>query len=139
MIMPTFAPLDYPIAKPTFQIGDSVIIINKGQVYSSYNKWFDINKNRIENSIKAKHAYNQAPKDGTTGIIVAYGPHSEPSDPNARNEILYAVEIDTKVYIMGAKGLKLSKPAEPEEIIPDSTEPFVPYSISFEELLKGEK
>lgn len=124
---------------PTFQIGDSVVIVNKGQVYPTYDEWFDINKNCIESSIKAKHAYNKAPKEKTTGIIVAYGPHSKPNNPYARNEILYAVEIDTKVYIMGAKGLKLSRPAEPEEIIPDSTEPFVPYSISFEDLLKGEK
>ncbi len=137
MIMPTtFAPLDYPIAEPTFQIGDSVIIINKGQVYPNYNEWFDINKNRIENSIKTKHAYSEAPEEGTTGVIVAYGPHSKPNDIHARNEILYAVEINNKVYIMGAKGLKLNAP---EEIIPNSTEPFVPYSISFEELLKGEK
>lgn len=106
-----------------FDIDDKIIVVNNGQIYSSYNDWFT--ENSIPTTISKKFTRNRIDV-GNLGTIVATGPHANSGDT------LYAIENENnKVFIIGEKGIALA---------PDYVKkPFIITPISFEDLLKGEK
>ena len=103
-----------------FNVGDKVIISNKGNIFSAYKQWAEkYNLTLWKNRTFALKC------EGTIGTIVCKGQHLR------YNEMLYGVNITVngvqEEIIIGEKGL--SKPvgfilATPEEIQPELKEKF---------------
>lgn len=118
--------------QPKYIVGDIVEIVDLDHVYMQYSEWFELNE--IDPAIARKHAYGEIADKGTVCTVVASAPHSSNGD------YIYAVEtISQRVFIMHPNGITLINSAEKteeSEVEPITTEPFVPTSISFDDLLK---
>jgi hypothetical protein len=90
-----------PEPKPeTIEVGDTVKVINNGNGYTTYPKWFD----DFAPEFSSRYAYGQLVKDGYTGKVVAKHKHKDYSD------ILYAIQYgEGAVYLVGEKGIEKVK------------------------------
>ena len=76
------------------KVGDFVKVIWPGHCYSRYESWID------RYNLQSRWANGVCPEKGTIGEIIFIAPHSLDG-----GEMLYAVEIDDWVYVMGIKGI----------------------------------
>lgn len=78
-----------------FQIGDKVVIINSGKIYSTYHKWATLHK---LNDWKPTSEYNN--HNGKEGTIICFGLHN-----NGIN-MLYGLQLNNQQLIIGEKGIE---------------------------------
>lgn len=57
----------------SFRVGDRVKIVDTGNTYRTYNKWFE--ENQIAIDFASRYAYGQAVKENTPGTIKFIGKH----------------------------------------------------------------
>lgn len=87
-------------------IGDKVRVVDSGQNFSSYPDWIRKYARKYEEKY---HGYGYSPdKDSTVYTIVAKGPHKW-----SEYGMLYLIESDTNVFLMGESGLKVVEDAHP--------------------------
>ncbi len=79
------------------KVCDTVEIVNSKACYSLYEEWIDKYLPKFANQWNEFHD----PKNGDIGIVMAKAKHYR------SGEMLYAVLIGEKVYIMGKEGIKL--------------------------------
>jgi len=80
------------------QLGDSVIVTNNGQSYSSYES---LARKLLD---KNKWKQYQVPKNNSAGIIIAV---------DTQKSGIYGVEIDGLQYLIGGKGLETTSRPNP--------------------------
>ena len=86
------------------KVGDTVVVSDSGQRYSSYTAWFDDNAPELKSRFTSKSLNSGEYK------ILAMGAHSKEND----STIVCAIESasDKSVYLLGATGLKKPEPAK---------------------------
>lgn len=86
-----------------FNVGDNVKIVDKGEVYSTYNRWVG---KHVPNKYKSFWAKGIEPNKADTYTIIACGNHKDyPSS------MLYYIQNDNtkQCFIIGEEGIKMSR------------------------------
>lgn len=86
------------------KVGDVVKVINRGQTYSTYEKWAELHS--LKNY--KKHA---GPSDGNEGIVEVIARHE-----NYKDEILCGINVDGKHFIIGIQGLEFVRENKPFDL-----------------------
>jgi hypothetical protein len=80
------------------KVGDFVKVIWPGHCYSRYEGWVE------KYGFTSRWANGVCPERGAIGEIIFIAPHS-----SNKGEVLYAVDINDWVYVMGFNGINHAK------------------------------